>query len=231
MSRTSASCFHKNDGATSATVALGIALSMALAFAPRSAAAHPHVLIDAHTELLFNKQGQLTGIRNVWDFDDAFSAFAIQGYDKKGDGLPTREELQPLAQVNIQSLEEYKYFTQLNVPGASFTRPTDFYDVFENERLTLHFTLSLTKPIDVRGKSFEINVYDPAYFAAITSAEKSPIRLVGDPGCTAVVHRPEALDSNTASRLAVIPADQRIPPPDLFAITNKLVNGIRVTCK
>lgn len=207
---------------------------LALASLPRIATAHPHILIDAHTELLFNAQGQLSGVTNVWDFDDAFSAFAIQGYDRKGDGNPTREELQPLAKVNLTSLAEYGYFTRVTVAGATipFGSPKDYFDVFKDEKLTLHFTLPLSRPLDVRGKAIEVDVYDPAYFAAITFATDDPVQLSGGGGvCSASVHRPEPLDPGIAGQLAVIPADQRTLPPDLFAITNKLVNGLRVTCK
>ena len=209
-------------------------LAFAVASVAQRADAHPHVLVDAHTQILFNAQGQMTGVTNVWDFDDAFSAFAIQGYDKKGDGLPTRAELQPLAQVNLNSLKEYGYFTRVSIDGANvkFGPPINFFDVFEHERLTLHFTLPLATPIDVRGKTFEVNVYDPEYFAAVTFVNQNPIQLVGSAeGCTTAIHRPEQLDPQMASRLAVIPADQRELPSELFAITNKLVNGIRVSCK
>jgi ABC-type uncharacterized transport system substrate-binding protein len=200
----------------------------------RPASAHPHILIDAHAEVLFNAQGQIVGVTNVWDFDDAFSAFAIQGYDSKSDGNPTRADLQPLAEVNLQSLAEYGYFTQLKVDGipVAVGHPRDYYDVFADEKLTLHFTLPLAKPLDIRGKTVEIDVYDPAYFAGITFAKGTPVRLAGNStGCESYVHRPEPLDAVTASRLAVIPADQRTLPPELFAITNKLVNATRVSCK
>ena len=205
-----------------------------LGAAPRPASAHPHILIDAHTDILFNAQGQIVGVTNVWDFDDAFSAFAIQGYDSKSDGNPTRADLQPLAEVNLQSLAEYGYFTQLKVDGVPVAvgHPKDYYDVFTDEKLILHFTLPLAKPLDVRGKTVEIDVYDPAYFAAITFAKGTPVRLAGNSaGCESFVHRPEALDPAIASQLAVIPADQRTLPPELFAITNKLVNATRVSCK
>jgi ABC-type uncharacterized transport system substrate-binding protein len=201
---------------------------------PGIATAHPHVLIDAHTELVFNAQGQLTGITNVWNFDDAFSAFAIQGYDRKGDGNPTQEELQPLANVNLSSLADYGYFTRVTVAGTTipFGAPKDYFDVFKDERLTLHFTLPLGRPLDVHGKVIEVDVYDPAYFAAITFAKDDPVRLLGaSDGCNASVHRPEPLDPGIASQLAVIPPDQRTLPPELFAITNKLVNGTRIVCK
>ena len=200
----------------------------------RPALAHPHILITAHTEIALNQQGELTSITNVWDFDEAFSAFAIQGYDSNGDGILTRQELQPFAEVNMKSLADYGYFTRVTLGGANvaFGRPKDYFDVFNDETLTLHFTLPLAKPLDVRGKTFEVDVYDPEYFAAITFAQDQPVHLVGDStGCQSLVHRPGALDPTTASLLATIPASQRKLPPELSAITNKLINGVRVTCK
>jgi len=213
---------------------MALLASVILGAASRPASAHPHILIDAHAEVLFNAQGQIVGVTNVWDFDDAFSAFAIQGYDSKNDGNPTRADLQPLADVNLKSLAEYGYFTQLKVDGVAVAvgHPKDYYDVFTDEKLTLHFTLPLAKPLDVRGKTVELDVYDPAYFAAITFAKGTPVRLMGhSAGCESFVHRPEPLDPAIASQLAVIPADQRTLPPELFAITNKLVNATRLTCK
>jgi ABC-type uncharacterized transport system substrate-binding protein len=196
--------------------------------------AHPHILIEARTELLFNAQGQVVGVSNVWDFDDAFSAYAIQGYDSKGDGKPTREDLQPFAEINLNSLAEYGYFTRMKVDGlnVSFAHPKNYFDVFANEKLTLSFTLPLAKPLDLHGKTLQLEVYDPTYFAAITFAQREPVKLVGaSAGCESFVHRPEPLDPAIASQLAAIPASQRAPPPNLFAVTDKLVNATRVTCK
>src|ERR1700733_9414656 len=196
--------------------------------------AHPHILIDARTDLLFNTQGQVVGVNNIWDFDDAFSAYAIQGYDSKGDGKPTRADLQPFAEINVKSLAEYDYFTRMKVDGVSvsFGHPKNYFDVFNDEKLTLSFTLPLSKPVDIRGKTLQLDVYDPAYFAAITFAQNQPVKLVGaGVGCESFVHRPEPLDPSIASQLAAIPASQRRPPPELFAVTDKLVNAARVTCK
>ncbi len=188
---------------------IAVLAALALGGIPGIASAHPHILIDAHTELLFNAQGQLTGVTNIWGFDDAFSAFAIQGYDRKGDGNPTQAELQPLAKVNLTSLAEYGYFTRVTLAGATipFGVPKDYFDVFKNEKLTLHFTLPLGRPLDVRGKTIEVDVYDPAYFAAIAFAKDDPVQLLGGgDGCSASVHRPEPLDPGIASQLAVIPS-------------------------
>ena len=46
-----------------------------------------------------------------------FSAFATQGLEQKTKGQFTREELQPLAKVNVESLKEYAYFTYAKVNG------------------------------------------------------------------------------------------------------------------
>jgi ABC-type uncharacterized transport system substrate-binding protein len=92
--------------------------------------------------------------------------------------------------------------------------------------------LPLENALDVRGKTFQVAVYDPEYFAAVTFAQNRPVRLLGDTaGCQSSVHRPEPLDPGIASQLATIPAAQRTLPPELFAITNKLVNAVTVTCK
>ena len=224
-------------GAAAAAALRGIRIAIvvvSLGFPLPPALAHPHILIAAHTEVAFDRQGELTSITNIWDFDEAFSAFAIQGYDSNGDGILTREELQPLAKVNVTSLADYGYFTRVTLAGANvaFGHLKDYFEVFNDETLTLHFTLPLAKPLDVRGKSFEVEVYDPEYFAAITFAQDQPVRLLGDSmGCKSFVHRPKPLDPGTASALSTIPASQRTLPPELSAITNKLVNAVMVTCK
>src|SRR4030081_1217318 len=73
--------------------------------------AHPHVWVTMHTELVYAPDGSITGIRHAWSFDDMLSTFATQGLESKEKGKFTREELAPLAKVNVESLKEYEYFT------------------------------------------------------------------------------------------------------------------------
>ena len=70
-----------------------------------------------HTELVYAPDGSITGVRHHWAFDDMFSAFATQGLDAKEKGKFTREELAPLAKVNVESLKEYDYFTYATADG------------------------------------------------------------------------------------------------------------------
>ncbi len=63
------------------------------------------------SEVVYAPDGTIVGVRQAWTFDDMFSTFATQGLESKQKGVFTREELQPLAKVNVESLKEYDYFT------------------------------------------------------------------------------------------------------------------------
>ena len=75
------------------------------------ALAHPHVWVTMKSEIVYAPDGTVTGVRHAWTFDDMFSTFATQGLDSKQKGVFTREELAPLAEVNVTSLKEFDYFT------------------------------------------------------------------------------------------------------------------------
>ncbi|NVK34631.1 MAG: DUF1007 family protein [Rhodobacteraceae bacterium] len=78
---------------------------------PTLCLAHPHVFVEARSKLLFDDSGKAVQVEHVFRFDDAFSAFAMQGFDANGDGVYSRAELAELAQVNIESMAEFGYFT------------------------------------------------------------------------------------------------------------------------
>ncbi len=171
---------------------LGRLLIAAFACLAASAAqAHPHVWVTMKSEVVYGANGAATGVRHAWTFDDMFSTFATQGLDSKEKGKFTREELAPLAQVNIESLKEFDYFTKLRMNGknAEFSPPADYYLEFTDGLLTLHFTLPLKTP--GKTQSLDVEVYDGLYFVDFSFAEKEPVRLVGAPGeCTLAVARP-----------------------------------------
>src|ERR1039458_4072189 len=132
---------------TSIRILLFTFLSVAFA-AP--ALAHPHVWVTMHTELVYAPDGRITGVKHEWAFDDMFSAFATQGLDTKEKGKFTREELAPLAQVNVESLKEYGYFTYATADGKKtpLTDPAPGYWLdYNNQILTLHFTLPFKTPL------------------------------------------------------------------------------------
>ena len=159
--------------------------------------AHPHVWVTMKSELAYAPDGSATGVRHAWTFDEMFSVFATQGLETKQKGVFTREDLAPLAEVNVTSLKEYDFFTYAKVNGkkVGFNEPIDYWLEFTDGALTLHFTLPFKAP--VRAQSIDLEIYDPTWFVDFAFADKEPFRLVGaPPSCKASIGRP---NGNTAS--------------------------------
>jgi ABC-type uncharacterized transport system substrate-binding protein len=174
----------------------------ALLAAIAAAQAHPHVWVTMTSELVYAPDGSVTGVRHAWAFDDMFSAFATQGIETKQKGVFTREDLAPLAQVNVDSLKDFDYFTFAKTNGkkTEFNGPTDYWLEYKNEVLILHFTLPFQAP--VKAQRLDLEVYDPTYFVDFSMAENDPVKLVGAPAqCKLTVVRPT--DANVASNAPV----------------------------
>src|SRR3546814_15995944 len=84
-----------------------------------AAAAHPHVWIDARFAVIFDGQQRMAALRQSWRFDEFYSLFAVEGLDKDGDGALAPGELRPLAELNVTSLSEYKYITEITPHAAA----------------------------------------------------------------------------------------------------------------
>lgn len=159
------------------------------------ASAHPHVWITSSSELVYAPDGSLTAVRHAWTFDDMFSTFALQGLETKVKGVYSREELAPLAQTNVESLKEFRFFTfaRTSDDGAAkkqkFLEPVDYWLEHKDGALTLHFTLPLKTP--VKSRELALEIFDPTYFIDFSLAQANPVRLVGAPaGCTLAIARP-----------------------------------------
>jgi len=212
--------------------ALGAAIFAFAALTPAAASAHPHVWVTARAEIVFDDAGQIMAIRHIWQFDEAFSAYAVQGLDANNDGGLTRAELAPLAQINVESLAEYRFFTWLYVRGEDrpLLPPQEYWLDIYGARLTLFYTLPLAEPAAVADEVV-LEVTDPEYFVAFTFADENPAMLIdARPGCVALFEGAQELDEEAARLLAAIPADQRNLPPELAALTMDRANAIRVRC-
>jgi ABC-type uncharacterized transport system substrate-binding protein len=195
------------------------------------AVAHPHVFVDAKSEMVF-AAGKLTAVRHIWQFDEAFTGFAVQGLDQNNDGKLSDAELAPLAKVNVESLAMFGFFTRLSVNGADaeFVPPTEYWLEFHNGRLTLFFALPLKSPAALRGMA-TMEVSDPEYFVGFTYVRDEPVTLAGTAtGCKVAYRPPRTLDARTMARLSSVPPNQASLPPDLKAAANALANEISVTC-
>jgi len=208
---------------------LTIALT-SLLIAAGAASAHPHVWVTMKSAVVYGPDGSITGVRHAWTFDDMYSAFAVQGLESKKKGEFTPEELKPLAQVNVESLKEYDFFTYAKANGknVAFAEPVDYSLEFnpKDTVLTLHFVLPLKAPL--KAKALDLEVFDPSYFVDFSLVEKDPVSLEKAPaGCQIGLAKPQEMTKEMAQKLAEIPPDGKIPDNSYGAAFS---NKISVKC-
>jgi ABC-type uncharacterized transport system substrate-binding protein len=212
-------------------VFLFLVTSTGLAIATAAAQAHPHVWVTIRSELVYAPDGSVTDVRHAWSFDDMFSAFATQGIEAKKKGEFTREELAPLAEVNVSSLKEYDFFTHATANGARVEfrePPAGYYLDFhpKDAVLTLHFTLPLKTP--VKAKDLTVEVYDREFFVDFSFAKKDAATLVGAPSqCKLSAMGPQEMNAALMQRLSQLGPNQRDPS---LTIGAEYANRIIVKC-
>jgi ABC-type uncharacterized transport system substrate-binding protein len=190
-----------------AGLAAAILIAAGCSFAG-GAMAHPHVWATVRSEIVFGPDRRITGIRHAWTFDEFYTSMAVQGLDTNGDGVYSKEELKPLADVNVQSLKEFDYFTFVHLDNSDdnlpLKEPVDYWLDYDKGVLTLHFTLPLAQPLEVKDKDVDVDVYDPTFFVAFGFAKEQPVKLAGDPatGCKAEIKQPDAETAEDAKALS-----------------------------
>ncbi|HEY8574875.1 MAG TPA: DUF1007 family protein [Devosia sp.] len=196
------------------------------------AASHPHILIDAKAVVEFDANGAVSGLRHAWQFDTAFSAWMIQGLDTNGDRETSPEELQGLADENMVGLAEYGFYTYAGEGEAlmSFTPRGDQRMVYEDGHVTLSYSLDATAPMPIDGP-FELAVYDPEYYVAISFADAGTVTLDGAPGdCGVVLEPPKPMDPAVEERLYALGPEVLELPPDLAAAMRGTQGLIAISC-
>lgn len=181
---------------------------LAAVAAPGPASAHPHVWVDARSEVVFDARQRVSALRVNWRFDEFYSLFAIEGLDSNGDGRLDPAELQPLAELNVTSLKEYDYFTEILADGEplAFDDARDYRSRYEDGILSLEFEIPLATPVDPRGARVRFRSYDPTFYIAIEPALEDPVTFAGSApaSCRAEVEEgsaPEVLNLSEADFL------------------------------
>ncbi len=175
-------------------------MAAALILGSAAAQAHPHVWVTMNEMVLYDK-GTITGLQQAWTFDEMYTQQAIEGLDKNGDGKYDREELKELAQVNIDGLKEFEYFTfaKLGDTVLKFKPPVDYWlEHTDKGILTLHFTLPLEQPVSAEAPGFNFAVFNSSYFIAFDFAQADSVKLGANApaGCKTTIHEP-AEDADT----------------------------------
>ena len=207
--------------------ALGLSAAMA-----SPVLAHPHIFVDAKATITFDDAGQVVGVHNSWTFDEAYSAWAVQGLDTNGDGQLSQEELQPLADDNMQGLSEYEYYTFAgegpdNLKFAFGSNPVMDYT---GGRQTLNFDVALDKPYMI-ADHLELAINDPEYYVAITFANADTVQLVNaPPNCKVALTDPEPMSDALQNQLADLGPDVVKLPPALEQQMRGVQGAILVKC-
>lgn len=198
------------------------------------ASAHPHVWATVRSEIVFGPDHKIIGIRQAWTFDEFYTAMAIQGLDTNGDGVYSKEELAPLAKVNVESLHEFGYFTFVHFGDDNkplpLKPPEDYWVEYQDPVSTLHFTLPLKTPLDPRPRSVAVDVYDPTFFVAFGFATKDPVKVSGAlaPGCKVELEKPDAGAAADAKVLSEAFFSQ-LGPNSNFG--SQFAQTVNITCK
>lgn len=193
------------------------------------ALAHPHIFIDAKVGVVFDAAGSVSALRHSWTFDTAFSVWMVQGLDTNGDGVVSSEEMQELADENMLGLADFGFYTFAG-DGMAFTPTGDQRMSYEDNRVTLDFTVDAASP-QPAGARFELGVYDPEYYVAISFADETDVTLDNAPSsCSADLIPPEPMDRATEERLYALGPEVLELPPDLAAAMRGTQGMIVLSC-
>ena len=121
-----------------------------------------HVQVKVQTKLKMNADGSLSEIAHQFTFDRPFSDYAAKNYER------TRSGLQPLAKINIDSLADSSFMTEVKTITGSWISlaPSNDYHLTDADGiLTLHFSL-LPKE---RSFPASIGVVDKTDFVSMVS--------------------------------------------------------------
>ncbi|MGB0682669.1 MAG: DUF1007 family protein [Magnetovibrionaceae bacterium] len=163
-----------------------VAFALAWGFAPKSATTHPHVFIDARATYLFDDQGRLSAIRQVWAFDDFFSVMLIDEFDEDQSGDFSQQELVRLREEAFNPVEEFSYFTHVDINGelVPVAGISTFGASIIRDQVVYSFTADLPEAVDPRLSAVSVGLYDPSYYIDVALAEQDPNRSEGKmPAC------------------------------------------------
>lgn len=199
---------------------------------PGLSLAHPHIWVDTKLDVVFDGAGRISELRQEWLFDQAFTAWAIQGLDTNADGQVDRAELHELTEEYISGLSAYDFYTFAGrkQDRRGLTPGPERHMELRGDRLVFVFSLFLDRPVP-KPQNFAIEVADPEYYVDFKFPQSGGAALINAPaGCTIEAHPPKELDPETAARLAEIGPEQRELPPELKAAVDKITNLAVVQC-
>jgi ABC-type uncharacterized transport system substrate-binding protein len=163
-------------------------------FAPAVAFAHPHIFAQARLEVVAGEDGTVSELRNVWRFDEMFSASVVMDFDKNSNAQLDPDELAEVGKTVLESLEEFSYYTTITEDGKTVKvgKPDAINVDFKDGQLLMFFTVKPGEVMPLKGK-LTFGVYDPTMYAALDFASDDDLVAIGDKfaACKRAVVRPD----------------------------------------
>ena len=149
-------------------------VALATLFIAVPAQAHPHVWVTMHTELVYGLTGASPAFVTPGRSMTCSRRLPPKGSKAKRRAKFTREELAPLAKVNVESLKEFDYFTYATRDGEKGRADRSHFEYwldYKDQVLTLNFMLPFKTPI--KAKELKIEIYDPTFSSIFLSSSKT----------------------------------------------------------
>jgi ABC-type uncharacterized transport system substrate-binding protein len=149
-------------------------LAFGAAYLPVTAMAHPHVFIDCGVDLLFSGD-RIDGVRLTWTFDDLFSGFILQEFDRDRNRSLSPAEVHQIEAKHLAEFRRVKFFTVVTLNDKDVTPgpARDFTATAAKGLVTYQFTLPLSAPL-ASTAAIEVVVDDPAYYIAYMATGARP---------------------------------------------------------
>ena len=159
-----------------------VVLGFCFLLLPMQSFAHPHVWVETSLKLLVNN-GEITGIRVNWVFDELYSAsFLLSADTNKNKKLEKAEAAHTVKTVFVDGQQRLHPFMHIVLNGSKTPFTLQNAQIWmEKDDLNYQFDISLSTPQPINGQH-EIGIYDPEFYV---SFEQMPnIELPADVSCT-----------------------------------------------
>lgn len=207
------------------------ALLIAATLCAAPAMAHPHMFVDARARLVVDDAGRLTALRSMLVIDPLTTLFVLEDYDLDPDApVLTDAQGAQVAENMVTGLSDYDYFTELTIDGApvGFASATVTDVALSDGKLTATLVLTLAEPLEIAGRSFELALFDPTYYAAVETLG-APLLPETLSGCSTELRdfEPQSMDSATLAELSQLDRDETPPDPRIGA---RFADRSLITC-
>lgn len=162
-------------------------------FAGSGAFAHPHVFVEASLEIVLDKDGRFSKLRQVWRFDELFSATVVLDFDKNNDGSLDEAELATVSATVKKTISEFDFHTAMR--GGSkvleFYEPDEMPAYMEGDRLIMFFTVEPAQQYAFENGPLKVTASDASYYVAFDFSDESVTVEGGAAQCSAQVTHPD----------------------------------------